>query len=295
MDSNARLSMGRWIRGSAVVAAGIALAGGALLAATVNGPDLGAAGTFAVLGGSTVTNTGLTVIEGDVGVSPGTAITGFPPGIVTGGALHYNDALAVEAHADAAEAYLFLAGMASTPANNLSGTDLGGLTLSPGVYTFNSSAQLTGDLVLDAGGDSNALFVFQIGSTLTTATGATVTVINGGANYDTSRVFWQVGSSATLGVNTEFTGVIIAYTSITVVSGTSIDGAVLAINGAVTLDTNNIVAPEYVAGNGNGNGNGKDKDDCGCECHGDDGHEHGNGLGLGHCKGRGTGHATHGN
>jgi hypothetical protein len=291
MSSHSHLSMGRRLRGAVVVAAGVVLAGGVLIAATVNGPTLGAASTFAVLGGSTVTNTGLTVIDGDVGVSPGTAITGFPPGIVTGGTLHFNDTLAVQAHADAATAYLFLEGMASIPANNLSGTDLGGLTLAPGVYKFNSSAQLTGNLVLDAGGNSNSLFVFQIGSTLTTATGATVTVINGGANFDTSRVFWQVGSSATLGVNTQFTGVIIAYASITVVSGTSIDGAVLAINGAVTLDTNNIVVPEQVAGNGNGNGNGN----CDCPCHDGDGHEHGNGLGLGHCKGRGKGHEKHGN
>ena len=291
MSSNARLSTGRWVRGSAVAAAGVALIGGALLAATESGPDLGAASTFAVLGASTVTNTGLTVIEGDVGVSPGSAITGFPPGIVTGGTLHANDALAVAAHADAATAYLYLEGMASIPANNLSGQDLGGLTLSPGVYTFDSSAQLTGDLVLDARGSTNALFVFQIGSTLTTATGSTVTLINGGANSDSSRVFWQVGSSATFGVNTQFTGVTIAYASITVVAGTSIDGAVMAINGAVTLDTNSIVAPEFGAGNGNGNGNGN----CDCECHDGDGHVHGNGLGLGHCKGRGKGHEKHGN
>ncbi len=289
MTSNARLSMWRWIRGSAAVAAGFALAGGTLLAAAVDGPDLGAAGTFAVLGGSTVTNTGLTVIEGDVGVSPGTAITGFPPGVVTGGTLHHNDALAVQAHADAAAAYLYLEGMAGSTANNLSGTDLGGLTLAPGVYTFDSSAQLTGDLVLDAGGNPNAIFVFQIGSTLTTATGATVTVINGGADFDASGVFWQVGSSATLGVDTRFTGILIAYASITVVSGTSIDGAVMAIHGAVTLDTSNIAAPEFDAGNGNG------KDDCACECHDGDGHVHGNGLGLGHCKGRGKGHDKHGN
>jgi ice-binding like protein len=293
MSGNSRLSMGRWIRGSVVAAAAVALAGGALVAATVNGPSLGAARTFAVLGASTVTNTGLTVITGDVGVSPGTAITGFPPGVVTGGTLHSNDTLAVQAHSDAATAYLFLEGMASIPANNLSGTDLGGLTLEPGVYKFNSSAQLTGDLVLDAGGNSNALFVFQIGSTLTTGTGATVTVINGGGDYDESRIFWQIGSSATLGVNTEFTGVIIAYSSITVVSGTSIEGAALAINGAVTLDTNNIVSPSLTGGNGNGNGNGKD--DCDCICHDGDGHEHGNGLGLGHCKGRGKGHEKHGN
>jgi hypothetical protein len=277
-----------FVRGGVLAAVGVALVCGTLVASTANGPSLGAAGTFAVLGGSTVTNTGLTVITGDVGVSPGTAITGFPPGIVVGGALHAGDDLAAAAHRDASIAYLFLEGMASIPANNLSGTDLGGLTLEPAVYKFNSSAQLTGDLVLDAGGKNDALFVFQIGSTLTTATGATVTVINGDA-----RVYWQVGSSATLGVNTEFTGVIIAYASVTVVSGTSVLGSVMAINGAITMDTNAITASPAFSGNGNGNGNGNDN--CDCECHDGDGHEHGNGLGLGHCKGRGKGHEKHGN
>jgi hypothetical protein len=250
-----------------------------------------------------------------VGVSPGTAITGFPPGIVVDGAIHAGDDLAAEAHRDASNAYLFLEGMPSIPANNLSGTDLGGLTLEPGVYTFNTSAQLTGDLVLDAMGDSDALFVFQIGTTLTTATGATVTVINGGADFDESRVFWQIGSSATLGINTEFTGIVIAYASITVVSGTSIDGAVMAINGAVTLDTNSIVATPSSPGNGDGDDDGDDGncgghgdghgDDDGhgdghghgkgdSDCDGGDGHEHGKGLGLGHCKGRGKGHQKHG-
>jgi len=290
MSDERRNSMGWRIRGGILAAAAVALAGGTLVAATASGPTLGAAGTFAVLGGSTVTNTGLTVITGDLGVSPGTAITGFPPGIVTGGAIHAGDDLAVAAHADAATAYLFLEGMASLPANNLSGTDLGGLTLQPGVYKFNSSAQLTGDLVLDARGDKNALFVFQIGSTLTTATGATVTVINGGSDFDTSRIFWQVGSSATLGVNTAFTGIVISYASITMVSGTTLDGAALAINGAVTMDTNVVDVSASTGGNGNG---GKDGCDCGDGCDGD-GHLHGTGNGYGHCKGRGKGHEKHG-
>ena len=294
MSGHSPFPIRHWVRSGVVVAVGVALAGGALLAATESGPTLGAASTFAVLGGSTVTNTGPTEITGDVGVSPGTAITGFPPGIVTEGEIHAGDTAASAAHADAEIAYLFLEGMASIPANNLTGTDLGGLTLEPAVYKFNSSAQLTGDLVLDAGGNPNALFVFQIGSTLTTATGATVTVINGGSSFDTSRVLWQVGSSATLGVNTQFTGVVIALASVTVVSGSSIDGAALAINGAVTLDTNVIVAPTSSSGNGNGNGNGDGGCDCDGECEGD-GHEHGQGNGYGHCKGRGEGHEKHGN
>src|SRR5689334_6510606 len=192
-------STGWKIRAGVLAAVGAVLVGGSLPAAAAVGPSLGVARSFAALAGSTLTNTGsTTMINGDVGVSPGSEITGFGPGQVSGGIYVGGDAKADQAHADATLAYYFLAGMASIDANNLTGTDLGGLTLAPAVYKFNSSAQLTGNLVLDAGGDSQALFVFQIASSLTCAPGSAVTVINGGADYDESNIFWQVGSSATL-------------------------------------------------------------------------------------------------
>jgi hypothetical protein len=215
-------------------------------AVAAGGPPLGAAKSFVALGGSSLNNAGPSVFTGDVGVSPGTSITGFPPGTVVGGGIHANDAAAAAAHSDAANAYAFLAGMASSPANNLTGQDLGGMTLATGVYKFNTSAQLTGQLRLDAGGDSNALFVFQIGSTLTTASAASVVVINGGPNYDKANIFWQVGSSATLGSGTSFSGHILASASITVVNGSSMTGNALALNGAVTTDSNTNSTPPAI-------------------------------------------------
>lgn len=195
---------------------------------------LGNAGSYGALGGSAVTNTGPTVIFGDLGVSPGTAITGFPPGVVVGGTIHSADAHAAAAQADALVAYNYLAGLA--PTQELTGQDLGGLILTPGIYNFTSSAGLTGMLTLNMLGDPNSLFVFQIGSTLTTASGSSVTVINGD---ECCNVFWQVGSSATLGTDTDFLGNILALTSITLNTGATItDGRALALNGALTLDSN---------------------------------------------------------
>lgn len=198
--------------------------------------SLGTAQGFGVLGGSTVTNTGATTVNGNVGVSPGTAVTGFLPGVIVGGSIHSNDAVAVQAQNDLTTAYN---NIAATPCTvDLTGQNLGGLTLTPGVYCFSSSAQLTGALTLDALGNPNALFLFKIGSTLTTASGSTVTVINGGSSCN--RVYWQVGSSATLGTGTSFAGDILALTSITLTTGANTSGRVLARNGAVTLDTNNV-------------------------------------------------------
>lgn len=198
--------------------------------------SLGTAESFGVLGGSTVTNTGSSVISGNLGVSPGTAVTGFPPGIVTPpGTIHSADAVAAQAQVDLTTAYNAIT---STPTLvDLTGTDLGGLTLTPGVYGFSASAQLTGTLTLDAQGDPNAVFIFKMGSTLTTATGSSVLVINSGSNCN---VFWQVGSSATLGTTTTFAGNILALTSITLNTGANVSGRTLARNGAVTLSGNNV-------------------------------------------------------
>ena len=203
------------------------------LAATA--PSLGTAQSFAVLGGSTVTNTGPSVITGDLGVSPGTAVTGFPPGLVIGGTIHAADAVALGAQGANTAAYLNLAGQTCT--QDLTGVDLGGLTLVSGVYCFSSSAQLTGALTLNAQGDPNAVWVFQIGSTLTTASNASVVIINGGQQCN---VFWQVGSSATLGTTTSFVGNIFALTSITLTTNANVSGRALAQNGAVTMDSNTI-------------------------------------------------------
>ena len=212
-------------------------------------PSLGSAQSFAVLGGSTVTNTGASTITGDLGVSPGAAVTGFPPGLVVSGTIHAADAVALAAQNSVTTAYNSLASQACT--QDLTGQDLGGLTLTAGVYCFTSSAQLTGALTLNAQGNANAVFIFKIGSTLTTASNATVAVINGGSRCN---VFWQVGSSATLGTTTSFAGNILALTSITLNTGAAvINGRALARNGAVTLDTNVVnLAPCGVAATGPG-------------------------------------------
>ena len=200
-------------------------------------PSLGTVASFAVLGGSTVTNTGPTVINGNLGVSPGSAVTGFPPGsVVPPGTIHAADAVAAGAQSDNTIAYNALAGQACD--FNLTDQDLGGLTLVPGVYCFSSSAQLTGALTLNAQGNANAVFIFQMGSTLTTASNSSVNIINGGSPCN---VFWQVGSSAVLGTTTSFIGNILALTSITLNTTATLAGRALAQNGAVTLD-NNVVS-----------------------------------------------------
>jgi len=201
-------------------------------------PNLGTAGSFAVLGGSTVTNTGSSVITGNVGVSPGSSVTGFPPGIVTGGSIHAADAVAGQAQTDLTAAYNAAAG---TPCGvDLTGQNLGGLTLTPGVYCFTSSAGLTGTLTLNFQGNPNALFLFKIGSTLTTASASSVVLTNTGGTTCPPNLFWQVGSSATLGTGSTFSGNIMALTTITMTTGAGLTGRALARNGAVTLDTNTV-------------------------------------------------------
>jgi Flp pilus assembly protein TadG len=192
--------------------------------------------SFAVLGGSAVTNTNTpTIVNGNLGVSPGSAVTGFPPGIVTGGTIHAADAVAAQAQSDLTTTYVNLANQACN--TDLTGQDLGGKTLTPGVYCFSTSAQLTGTLSLDAQGNPNAVFIFKIGSTLTTASASSVLLINGGSSCG---VFWQVGSSATLGTGTALLGSIVALTSITLNTGASVSGRALARNGAVTLDDSHV-------------------------------------------------------
>jgi len=196
--------------------------------------SLGSVADFAVLAGSTVTSTGDTVLNGNLGVYPGTAVTGFnPPGIVNG-TMFSGGTTAMQAQNDALSAYNTLTVLSgATPIV----TDLGGLTLTPGVYSFSSSAQLTGTLTLNAEGNPNAQFIFQIGSTLTTASGAEINLENG-AQAD--AVAWQVGSSATLGTGTEFDGAILADQSITLDTGANLTGQAVALNGAVTLDDNHV-------------------------------------------------------
>jgi len=198
---------------------------------------LGTAKSFAVLAGQTVTNTGPSVISGDLGVSPGSAITGFPPGTVIHGSEHAADAVASQAQSDLTTAYNDAAGR--TPATTVS-KDLGGQTLAPGVYKATSGLGLTGTVTLNAHDNPSAVFIFQAASTLITASSSTVK-LTGGAQA--CNVFWQVGSSATLGTNTTFVGSILALTSASVQTGTTVDGRVLARNGQVSLDDNTITVP----------------------------------------------------
>lgn len=202
-------------------------------------PPLGAASSFAALGGTAITATGPAVISGNVGVSPGSAVTGFPPAVVQNGQIYTGAAsLAGSAQSSALTAYNNLKGQACPSPNNLTGKILGEtpgfLSLSPGVYCFDTSAQLNATLTLNDGGDSNAIFVFQIGTTLTTASSSQVLMSGGGRG---TNVYWQVGSSATIGTSSNFRGNIIANTSVTLTTSATTTGRIFALNGAATIDS----------------------------------------------------------
>ena len=209
-------------------------------AAAAQSVPLGAADGFAVLAGSGFSNTGPTIVRGDLGTYPTTTEVGTASVTITG-TNHAGDAVTQGAKTDLATAYTTASGEGPTTAI---AADLAGQTLTAGVYNSASSIGLSGALTLNGGGNPNAVFVFQAGSTLTTGSASTINLINGAQSCN---VFWQVGSSATLGTGSTFRGTIIALTSITVTTGVTVDGRVLARNGAVTLDTDTISRPSCAA------------------------------------------------
>ncbi len=223
-----------------LAATSLVLSGGVANAAIVPPISMGTADGYSVLAGTTVTNTGPTVLNQSLGLSPGTDITGFPPGIVNApGVIEQTTPAAAAAQLDLTAAYVEAA---ARPLNETVTSDLTGLTLVGGVYAGPSKSPLTlsGNLTLDGAGDPNSVFIFQTDSTLITGSGSTVTLINGAQQCN---VFWQVGSSATLGTGSTFVGTILALTSISVTTGVTVQGRALARNGAVTLDTDTFNAP----------------------------------------------------
>ncbi len=237
------------ISGLAIALAG--LLSGLLLASTAMAAPatvgLGTAASFSVLAGSTVTNTGPTTMFGDLGLSPGSSVTGAPHVL---GQTHVDDAVAIGAKNSLTTAYN---NAASRPTSGSAGTDLAGQTFSPGVRTASSSLLLSsGSVTLDAQGDPNAVFIFQIGSTLITGSNTTVLLVNGA---QACNVFWQVGSSATLGTGTRFVGTVMASATITANTAATVHGRLLAQTGAVNLDTNTITTSNCassVGGEGGG-------------------------------------------
>ena len=198
--------------------------------------DLGTSASYSVLGGQSVTNTGNSILAQDLGVNPGTSITGFPPGLVLG-TTHATDAHSSLAQSDLVKAYDDTAGRA--PTATIDG-DLAGRTLVGGVYKASSELELSGTLTLDAQNDPNTVWIFQVGSALTTGSASSIELINGA---QACNVYWQVGSSATLGTASEFKGSILALTSVTVTNEANVEGRVLARNGSVTLDDNTFTSP----------------------------------------------------
>jgi hypothetical protein len=239
-----RRHLSAWLAPLAVLVVGVAVLAPAVGADAAQSPvGLGTAGSFGVLAGAGITNTGPTTVNGDIGTFPTTSESGAASMTITG-TNHAGDSVTQGAKNDLVTAYNTAAGEGPTTAVP---ADLGGRTLTPGIYNSASSLGLTGSVTLNGGGNANALFVFQAGSTLTTATASSVNLINGA---QACNVFWQVGSSATLGTGSTFRGTILALTSITVTTGTTINGRVLARNGAVTLDTDTITKPTCATSTG---------------------------------------------
>lgn len=246
INSNCKNS-GRWrpvltatVMLATTLTVGLVAAPGASAAAP--GVSLGTAANFAVLAGSTVTNTGPTTVNGDLGLSPGTSVTGFPPGGVVG-TVHAADSVASQAQTDLASAYTDLAARVPTATIPV---ELGGTTETPGVYASPAGTfGITGTVTLDAQGDPNAVFIFKAASTLITASASNINLINGA---QASNVYWQVGSSATLGTFSILRGNILALASITVTTGVTVDGRVLARTAAVTLDSDTIARPTAASG-----------------------------------------------
>ncbi len=221
-------------------AATYAMGGESVLASIVPTVELGTAANYSTLAGSTVTNTGPSVLNASAGLWPGTSINGFPPGLVTApGTIDATSAAAQQAQSDLTAAYNNAAGR---PIDATTTADLTNLVLVGGVYAAPSKGalSLSGPLVLDGAGNPNSVWIFQTDSTLTTASASAVTLINAA---QACNVYWQVGSSATLGTNSVFVGNVLALTSITVTTGATVQGRALARNGAVTLDTNTFTQP----------------------------------------------------
>jgi len=223
---------------ASAASAALLFAGGAQAATAPVG--LGSAASFSVLAGSTVTNTGPTTMFGDLGLDPGSAITGAPRAL---GATHINDGVALSAKDSLTVAYT---DAAARPATQLASADLSGQSFTPGVYDASSSLLFSaGNVTLNAQGDPNAVFIFQVGSSMTTGSATTVLLTNGA---QPCNVFWQIGASATLGTNSRFAGTVMALTTITANTGMTLDGRLLARNGAVNLDTNTITTSACATG-----------------------------------------------
>jgi hypothetical protein len=225
-----------------LITTGLAIPGN--ITTTTNTPqsgavNLGSAASFAVLGGQSVTSTGNTVVDGNLGVWPGSSVTGFGPGVVNNGAIHISDGTAQTAQGDLTTAYNDAAGRTVAPIDKAN-ADLGSQTLAPGLYKSTGTLSLTGTVTLDAGGDTNGVYIFQVASSLTTAPGSAV-VLAGGAKA--SNIFWQVGSSVSLGTTTSFKGTIMALASVSLATGAQLEGRALARNASVTLDNNNVTVP----------------------------------------------------